>query len=139
MNGSRVLVLGLAYKPNVDDERESPSYRIMELLKRQGAEVSYHDPYVPVIGMTREHAEWAGTALGGVGMSDDSADSIWWWSPPRIHASITSNLADWSRCIVDTRNVMAESAMARRQGLEGLMMHDAPDRESNVTIQYQQS
>ena len=41
---SRVLVLGLAYKPDVDDERESPSYRIMELLKRQGAEVSYSPP-----------------------------------------------------------------------------------------------
>ena len=61
VNGSRVLVLGLAYKPNVDDERESPSYRLMELLKHRGAHVSYYDPYVPVIGMTREHAEWAGT------------------------------------------------------------------------------
>jgi UDP-N-acetyl-D-glucosamine dehydrogenase len=40
VNGSRVLVLGLAYKPNVDDERESPSYRIMELLKQRGAESS---------------------------------------------------------------------------------------------------
>src|SRR6516165_1788456 len=49
INGSRVLVIGLAYKPNVDDERESPSYRIMELLKRRGAEVAYYDPHVPLI------------------------------------------------------------------------------------------
>jgi UDP-N-acetyl-D-mannosaminuronate dehydrogenase len=60
MNGSKVL-LGLAYKPNVDDERESPSYRIMDLLKQRGADVSYYDPYVPAIRPTREHSQWAGT------------------------------------------------------------------------------
>ena len=61
INGSRMLVLGLAYKPNVDDDRESPSYVLMELLKQRGAEVAYYDPYVPVIRPTREHAHWAGT------------------------------------------------------------------------------
>src|SRR3984893_15934342 len=61
LNGSRVLVLGLAYKPNVDDERESPSYRIMEVLKQRGAEVAYYDPHVAVIRPTREHPHWAGT------------------------------------------------------------------------------
>src|SRR6266702_3020094 len=49
VNGSKILVLGLAYKPNVDDDRESPSYVLMDLLQDRGAEVSYHDPYVPVI------------------------------------------------------------------------------------------
>src|SRR6202048_993436 len=62
LRGSRILVLGLAYKPNVDDERESPSYRIMELLSKRGAEVAYYDPYVPVIRPKREHPQWAGTA-----------------------------------------------------------------------------
>src|SRR5947199_4036645 len=61
INGSRILVLGLAYKPNVDDERESPSYVLMDRLANQGAAVSYHDPYVPVIKLTREHPHWAGT------------------------------------------------------------------------------
>src|ERR1039458_6124584 len=61
VNGSRVLILGLAYKPNVDDERESPSYVLMNLLKERGAEVAYHDPYVPVIRPGREHSHWAGT------------------------------------------------------------------------------
>jgi UDP-glucose/GDP-mannose dehydrogenase family protein len=61
INGSRVLVLGVAYKPNVDDQRESPSYRIMELLKQRGAEVRYCDPHVPVILPAREHPHWAGT------------------------------------------------------------------------------
>ena len=49
LNGSGILILGLAYKPNVDDERESPSYVLMEFLFERGAEVAYYDPYVPVI------------------------------------------------------------------------------------------
>src|SRR5438552_12483488 len=59
VNGSRVLILGLAYKPNVDDERESPSYVLMSLLNERGAEVEYHDPYVPVLRQTREHSHLA--------------------------------------------------------------------------------
>jgi len=47
LNGSRVLVLGVAYKPNVNDMRESPALRIIELLRAEGAQVSYHDPHVP--------------------------------------------------------------------------------------------
>ena len=60
LNGSRILVLGLAYKPNVDDERESPSYVLMDLLSERGATVEYYDPYVPIIHPTREHPHWAG-------------------------------------------------------------------------------
>ena len=47
VNGSRVLILGVSYKPNVSDLRESPSVRILELLIEAGAEVVYHDPHVP--------------------------------------------------------------------------------------------
>ncbi|MGH7994299.1 MAG: nucleotide sugar dehydrogenase, partial [Limisphaerales bacterium] len=54
MNGSRVLVVGLAYKPDVDDDRESPSYVLMNLLKERGAQVAYYDPHVPVTRPTRE-------------------------------------------------------------------------------------
>src|SRR3954468_1735194 len=61
VKGSRILVLGLSYKPNVDDDRESPSYVLMNLLSERGASMAYHDPYVPVIKVTREHAHWAGT------------------------------------------------------------------------------
>jgi UDP-glucose/GDP-mannose dehydrogenase family, UDP binding domain len=60
LNRSRLLILGLAYQPNVDDERESPSYRIMELLRQRAAEVAC-DPHVPVIRPTCEHLQWAGT------------------------------------------------------------------------------
>jgi UDP-N-acetyl-D-glucosamine dehydrogenase len=60
LKGARVLMLGLAYKANVDDMRESPSFHLMELLEKRGAQVDYHDPYIPVIPPTREHAAYTG-------------------------------------------------------------------------------
>jgi UDP-N-acetyl-D-glucosamine dehydrogenase len=55
LKGSRVLVLGLAYKRDVDDVRESPSFEVIELLEQKGAVVAYHDPYVPKTFKTRRH------------------------------------------------------------------------------------
>ena len=60
LKGARVLILGVAYKKNVDDLRESPTLKIMELLEARGASFSYHDPYVPEIRPSREHPEFAG-------------------------------------------------------------------------------
>lgn len=60
MKGAKILILGLAYKANVDDDRESPSYRLIEKLEELGAQVSYNDPYVPVIRKSREYARYAG-------------------------------------------------------------------------------
>jgi UDP-N-acetyl-D-glucosamine dehydrogenase len=59
---SRVLIVGLAYKPNVADVRESPSFKLMELLGQRGARVDFHDPHVAIIPVTREHAGFAGQA-----------------------------------------------------------------------------
>ena len=60
IRGSRILVLGLAYKPNVDDDRESPTYEIMHELEAKGAKVDYNDPYVPQIRPGRSNHEVAG-------------------------------------------------------------------------------
>jgi len=60
VKGSRILLLGMAYKPNVDDDRESPSYVLMKKLEEKGARVSYNDPYVPVLKVNREFPEYAG-------------------------------------------------------------------------------
>jgi UDP-N-acetyl-D-glucosamine dehydrogenase len=60
LKGARVLILGVAYKKNVDDLRESPTLKIMELLEARGASFTYHDPYVPEIRPSREHPEFAG-------------------------------------------------------------------------------
>ncbi len=55
LNGAKVLMLGIAYKKNVDDMRESPALRLMELLIDKGAKVDYHDPYIPKIPPTRHY------------------------------------------------------------------------------------
>jgi UDP-N-acetyl-D-glucosamine dehydrogenase len=55
VNGARVLILGVAYKKDIDDLRESPALTIIELLQKEGAEVSYHDPYFPMIGKGRKY------------------------------------------------------------------------------------
>jgi UDP-N-acetyl-D-glucosamine dehydrogenase len=60
LNGTRVLILGLAYKKNVDDMRESPALTIMELLEARGARLAYHDPLLPVIPPSRDHGGLAG-------------------------------------------------------------------------------
>jgi UDP-N-acetyl-D-glucosamine dehydrogenase len=60
LKGAKILMLGLAYKANVDDDRESPSYHLMEKLEEKGATVSYNDPYIPVIRPSREFAKYAG-------------------------------------------------------------------------------
>jgi len=60
IKGAKILLLGLSYKANVDDDRESPTYRLMEKLEDMGARVSYNDPHIPVIKPTREFARFAG-------------------------------------------------------------------------------
>jgi len=105
VNGSSVLLLGLAYKPNVDDERESPSYVLMEMLKERGARVEYYDPYVPVIRPTREHAHWAGTK--SVAWNRETVAGYDLVLIATNHASVDyKQLAEWAKCIVDTRNAM---------------------------------
>lgn len=106
VNGSRILILGLAYKPNVDDDRESPSYVLMALLADRGAQVDYYDPYCPEIKVTREHpqfagrksVEWAKTVIAGydcvlIATKHDAVDYC--------------QLGSWANCIVDTRNAMS--------------------------------
>jgi len=60
LKGARILLLGLAYKANVDDERESPSYHLIAKLEEKGAIVEYNDPYIPAIRSTREFPQYAG-------------------------------------------------------------------------------
>ena len=106
VSGSKVLILGLAYKPNVDDERESPSYVLMEKLQARGAKVAYYDPYVPIIRPTREHAHWTGTK--SVEWNRETIESYDLVLISTNHACVNyTELASWSKCIVDTRNAMS--------------------------------
>lgn len=104
--GSRVLVLGLAYKPNVADVRESPSFELIEILRERGAEVSYHDPHVPRPWPGRRHdlrqesIAWTPQALQGADLVLIATDHDWYdWDFIGAH----------SRLIVDTRNAMARA------------------------------
>ena len=106
IKGSRILILGLAYKPNVDDERESPSYALMKLLAERGAEVAYYDPYVPVIKPTREHPQFAGRK--SVEWNRATIENFDVVLIATNHSSVNYHeLGEWARCIVDTRNAMA--------------------------------
>ncbi|MFM2294389.1 MAG: UDP-N-acetyl-D-glucosamine 6-dehydrogenase [Verrucomicrobiota bacterium] len=105
VNGSRILLLGLAYKANVDDDRESPTYHLMEMLKGQGAEVAYHDPHVPVIRPSREHGHWAG--VKSVAWEQKNISSYDLVLISTAHKLVNyQQLADWAKTIVDTRNAM---------------------------------
>ena len=106
LNGSKILILGLAYKPDVDDDRESPGYHLLDLLKKRGVEVAYHDPYIPVIRPSRAHSHWAGVKSAAwnrrVIASFDAVIIC------TAHRSVNyRRLAQWARLIVDTRNAMA--------------------------------
>ncbi len=71
INGAKILVLGVAYKRDIDDLRESPSLTILELLREKGAEVSYNDPYFPTVGHGRHYAlDMTNTPLDNLGQYD---------------------------------------------------------------------
>jgi UDP-N-acetyl-D-glucosamine dehydrogenase len=111
IKGSGVLVLGLAYKPNVDDERESPSYVLMNLLAERGAEVAYYDPYVPVIKPTREHPQFAGKK--SIEWNRSTIENFDVILIATNHSSVNYHeLGAWARCIVDTRNAMGDVPVA---------------------------
>ena len=77
LNGSNILLVGIAYKANVDDDRESPAYKIWQILVQKGAKISYHDPHIPAIGHTREHPELAGIrSLNLDAQADHSFDAV---------------------------------------------------------------
>jgi UDP-N-acetyl-D-glucosamine dehydrogenase len=103
--GSRILLLGLAYKPDVDDCRESPAFAVMDQLKELGAELSYHDPHVPEVPPTREHPGWAG--LKSVDWSEANVRACDLAVILTAHGDVNhARLAEWAPIVVDTRNAM---------------------------------
>jgi UDP-N-acetyl-D-glucosamine dehydrogenase len=110
VRGSKILIVGLAYKAAVDDMRESPSFTLMDHLTAQGAEVSYYDPYIPQIGPTREHARWTG------------AKSVAWTKEVlgEFDAALIATdhpdtdyqlLVDTVETVIDTRNALAKAGV----------------------------
>ncbi|WOO42913.1 nucleotide sugar dehydrogenase [Rubellicoccus peritrichatus] len=99
IKGSKILMLGMAYKPNVDDDRESPSYVLMRKLEDRGAQVSYNDPYVPIIKVTREHPEFAGRESVEI---TDAYDCILVATHHDVYSSF--DFRAFTSPVVDTRN-----------------------------------
>ena len=97
-------MLGLAYKANVDDCRESPSYRLMEKLEDLGAQVSYNDPYIPEIPPSREHAKYTGRKSHSI---DNTYDLILISTAHDDYKNI--DFASLNIPVVDSRNMLKEA------------------------------
>jgi len=111
IRGARILIVGLAYKKNVDDTRESPALTITELLERRGAQVSYHDPFLAEIPPTREHPQFAGRR--STPLSADSAASFDAAIICTDHDPIDYRLlAEHCPLLIDTRNACARRGIA---------------------------
>ncbi|MDR2945642.1 MAG: nucleotide sugar dehydrogenase [Candidatus Adiutrix sp.] len=107
IKGAKVLILGLAYKKNVDDVRESPSVEVMELLSRQGAVISYHDPHVPAFPhMRRVQFNLKSVKLTEKTLAEADAVVLLTDHAAFDHAFIARH----ARLIIDTRGAFAQAA-----------------------------
>jgi UDP-N-acetyl-D-glucosamine dehydrogenase len=114
MNGSDCLVLGVAYKRDIDDVRESPALDVIRLLESHGASVSYHDPYIATIRDDDGHGGGSGTLRHSVELTDavlGAADVV---VIVTDHKSVDyQRIADHAELIVDTRNAMSKTRPGR--------------------------
>ncbi|MDQ0321482.1 UDP-N-acetyl-D-glucosamine dehydrogenase [Pararhizobium capsulatum DSM 1112] len=110
LSRSKILVVGLAYKKNVPDIRESPSLKLIELIEERGGSASYHDPFVPEIPKTREYLDLKGRRSVPI-----DADNVGAFDAVLIatdHDAVDyANLAGWAPLVVDTRNVFARRSI----------------------------
>jgi UDP-N-acetyl-D-glucosamine dehydrogenase len=106
LNGSRILLVGLAYKKNVDDLRESPTFKLWRLLEQKGARVDYYDPYCPKVPKIREYPEYfdrASVVPSEVAEGEYDAVLI-----STAHDCVDHvQIAKLGKCRVDTRNTLA--------------------------------
>jgi UDP-N-acetyl-D-glucosamine dehydrogenase len=110
LKGTRVLILGIAYKKNVDDIRESPAFKLMELIEARGAGVAYHDPFVPEIPLSREHREFAG--LRSTALARDQLRAFDAALICTDHDAVDYGLvAECCPLVVDTRNACAHAGI----------------------------
>ena len=101
------MILGLAYKSNVDDTRESPSFKLIELLADEGAIIDYYDPHVNKIPKIRKYPELSGKK--SVEWNEESLRGFDLVLVSTAHDSVDyQELGQWAKVVVDTRNVMSE-------------------------------
>jgi UDP-N-acetyl-D-glucosamine dehydrogenase len=107
VNGSRVLVLGVAYKRDVSDVRESPALSIIDRLRAKGAEVRYHDPHVPELSFEEAHTEGGGEPLESVPLTDEELLGADCCVIVADHSGVDyRRVCELSELVVDTRDAV---------------------------------
>lgn len=105
LKNSRILILGVAYKKNVDDQRESPSLKIIQTLKQHGVHIEYHDPYAPTCS---NHRHYPDINLKSLPLTKENLQTFDAVIIVTDHDNIDYKLvAEYSSLIIDTRNVLA--------------------------------
>jgi UDP-N-acetyl-D-glucosamine dehydrogenase len=114
VKGSNILILGIAYKPNVDDMRESPSFKVMDRLVELGANIEFYDPWIPVIPSSREHMNWKGKS--SICWDEKEVKKFDAVIIVTDHKDVDYlSLKNWSDCIIDTRNVYPEISKSEKE------------------------
>ncbi len=109
VNGSKVLILGVAYKKDIDDMRESPALSIIDLLRAKGADLVYHDPFVPEVTFDHAYTIGAGDALSNQDLTDDLIKNSDCVIICTEHSGIDyKRVCELAPLIVDTRNALSE-------------------------------
>ena len=107
VNGSKILVLGVAYKKDIDDMRESPALSIIDLLRARGADITYHDPFVPEVTFDHSYTIGAGDALKNTELTDDLIQSSDCVIICTEHSTVDYHrVCELASLIVDTRNAL---------------------------------
>src|SRR5919206_706928 len=107
LKGSRVLVLGVAYKKDIDDVRESPALSIIDRLRAKGADVRYHDPFVPEVRFDDAHTQGGGEPLQSAELTDSEIDSADCIVIVADHSGVDyRKVCELSKLVVDTRNAL---------------------------------
>lgn len=112
LKGSNILIIGMAYKKNVDDDRESPTYKIMDIIEQKGGNTSFYDPHVNEIGATRKYPQFKGR-------KSEKLDAVTIKKADAVLICTDHNNIDWqliadnAKVIIDTRNVMAQHSCNR--------------------------
>jgi UDP-N-acetyl-D-glucosamine dehydrogenase len=107
LNGSRVLLLGVAYKKDINDVRESPALSIIDRLRAKGADVRYHDPFIPEVRFDDAHTEAPGEPLQSVALTDDELAGADCVVIVTDHTGIDyARVCQLAALVVDTRNAL---------------------------------
>jgi UDP-N-acetyl-D-glucosamine dehydrogenase len=107
LNGSRVLLLGVAYKKDINDVRESPALSIIDRLRAKGADVRYHDPFIPEVRFDDAHTEAPGEPLQSVALTDDELKGADCVVIVTDHSEVDyARVCQLAMLVVDTRNAL---------------------------------